>query len=456
MDTNQTMNKKVTLFKISWAIFASSKLSCSTFCRALLAGFFLSVSLLSTVATAKEEPLDQVVAVVNDDVIMQSELNNRLKQVEKQIEQRHFKLPTEDLLKKQVLDLIVVEDLQIQLAKKQGIRISDIELNHAIESIAARNKMSISKFKESLASEGLTYSDFREKIYREMLIARIQQIGVLHKIQVTDQDIRNYLSSAEGKTNKKYHLAHILVATPDNASSDDIKKSSEKAEAIYTELTKGKASFGNIAITQSQGLKALKGGDLGWRETSDLPDLFIRTAEKLKINQVSRPVRDPSGFHIIKLLGEKGAEQHFQTQYKVRHILIAPNEVRTDIEAHEIAQKLYKQLENNGNFSELAKSYSDDSASSLSSGNMGWVTPDSLVPNFAKEIEKLPLDTYSKPFKSKYGWHIAEVLNKRKKDISKKMQQAEVREVLAKRKFEEELPVWLRQLKSDAYIKEML
>ena len=446
-DTNLKMNKKMTSNLKS----GSKRLLVSLFSASIL-----SMILSSNMAFAKIEPLDQVVAVVNNDVIMQSELDARLKQIEQQIRQRNLEVPSHQQLDKQVLERMITEDLQVQAAKRQGIHINDQELSSAIDTLAKRNKMSLSKFKQTLQSQGISYAAFRAQIRREMLIARIQQIDVLYKIQITEQDVHNYLSSPEGKQKKEYHLSHILIATPDDATPADIQKASKKAEKIYTELTKDHANFGNIALAESQGQLALKGGDLGWRSTSQLPDLFIRVAEKLKVGGISRPVRDPSGFHILKLVGEKGAAQHFQTQYHVRHILIAPNEVRSNTDAHEIADKLYQKLEHKGNFSELAKAYSDDNGSSLSGGGLGWVTPDSLVPAFAKEVTTLPLDTYSKPFHSKYGWHIVEVLGKRKEDVSQKMQQAQVREVLTKRRFEEELPIWIRQLKNDAYIKEML
>lgn len=447
MGTNLKMNKNTTSTLKTWS---------KNFMTSLLSVTVLSTAMWSGIVSAKVEPLDQVVAVVNNDVIMQSELDARLKQIEQQIRKRNLKLPSKQLLNKQVLERMIVEDLQVQSAKKQGIHISDQELNSAIDTLAKRNNMSLSKFKQTLQAQGITYTAFREQIRHEMMIARIQQMDVLQKVQVTDQDIRNYLSSPEGKQNVEYHLSHILIATPDDASPADIQKASKTAENIYTELTKDSANFGNIAIAESQGQFALKGGDLGWRSTSQLPDLFIRTAEKLKTGEVSRPVRDPSGFHILKLLGKKGAVQHFETQYHVRHILIAPNEVRSDTDAHEIADKLYQQLEHKGNFAELAKAHSDDSGSSLNGGDLSWVTPATLVPAFAKKVETLPLDTYSKPFHSKFGWHIAEVLGKRKEDISQKMQQSQVRELLTKRKFEEELPIWIRQLKNDAYIKEIL
>jgi len=447
MDINLTMSKRNTLTLSIWPKIAAVCLVNAT---------LLIAALWTNTISAAPIPLDQVVAVVNNDVIMQSELNARLKQVTSQIQQRNLQAPSKKLLDKQVLERMIVEDLQLQAAKKQGIHVSDQELNNAIETIAQRNSMPLDKFKKALKEQGIKYSDFREQIKREMMIGRIQQIDVLQKIQITDQDIKNYLSSPEGLQNKELHLAHILIATPENASPSDIQKASGTIEKIYTELTKGQANFGNIAIAKSQGPYALKGGDLGWRTTEQLPDLFIRTAEQLKPGQVSRPIRDPSGFHILKLIAEKGAKQHFETQYKVRHILIEPSEVRSGTDAHEIANKVYQKLNNNGNFSELAKAYSDDSGSSLNGGDLGWVTPKALVPAFAKKVETLPLDTYSKPFYSKYGWHIVEVLGKRKEDISKQMQQAQVREILTKRRFEEELPIWVRQLKNDAYIKEML
>ena len=456
MGTNLVINNTLTLIlNKAWQLCMhpiTILLRCTLFVNAVL----FCVLTGNSLTYAKTEPLDRTIAIVNNDIIMESELDNRLKQTEQQIKSRSLSPPPEELLKKQLLDQMITEDLQLQIAKKQNIHPSDQEVNGAMDTLAKQNKMTSSEFKNLLAEQGLAYADVHQQVRREVTIARIQQMAIVKSINISDQDIANYQASPEERQQREYHLAHILIATPDNASPEDIQQAEKKAETIYSQLTGSASDFGSIAIANSQGQRALEGGDLKWRKADQLPDLFVRMAERLKPGEISRPQRDPSGFHIIKLVAARSEKQHFETQYNVRHILIKPNEVRSNIEAQEMADKIYQQLEQGSSFEKLAKTYSDDSNSSHNSGDIGWVTAESLTPAFGKEMTVLPMNTYSKPFHSQYGWHIAEILGKRRQDVSKKLRQAEIREILARRKFEEELPIWIRQLRNDAYIKVML
>ena len=455
MGTSLVINNTLTLILKTWQLCAHSM---TTALRGVI--FFNAVLFCiltgNSSAYEKIEPLDRTIAIVNNDVIMESELNNRLKQTEQQIKSRGLSPPPENLLRKQLLDQMITEDIQLQIAKKQSIHPSDGEVSSAMDTLAKQNKMTSSEFKNLLAEQGLEYADVYQQIRREVTIARIQQMAIVKSINISDQDIADYQTSPEARQQQKYHLAHILIATPDNASPEEIQQAEKKVENIYTQLTDNTSDFSSMAIANSQGQKALEGGDLKWQRADQLPDLFVRTAAKLKPGEISRPQRDPSGFHIIKLIAARSEKQHFETQYNVRHILIKPNEVRSNIEAQEMTDKIYQQLEEGAGFEELAKTYSDDSNSSHSSGDIGWVTAESLTPAFGKEIAALPMNTYSKPFHSQYGWHIAEIRGKRKQDVSKKLRQAEIREILARRKFEAELPIWIRQLRNDAYIKIML
>ena len=411
------------------------------------------LSAVANVAVAKVVPLDRVVAIVDNDVIMESELNNRLKTVRRQIQERNTALPPEHVLKQQVLERLIIEDLQLQIADRAGSRIDDASLNDAIRNIAARNGMSLDQFREALAQDGLSYNDAREQIRREMLINRVRQRRVMERVHVTDREVENFRKSEEGRQQLaiEYRLGHILVSLPEGATPDQIATARKKAEGIYDQLKNG-ADFAQTAVSQSQSQNALEGGDIGWRKADQLPTLFAEVAVDLKKGQVSRPIRSPSGFHIIKLTDTRGDEQTLQEQVKARHILIKPNEVRSDLEAQELARSLYKQLEDGADFAELAKAYSDDTGSALNGGELGWSNPQDMVPAFREKMLTSPQNVASKPFKSRFGWHILEVEGKRKEDISDKVRTAQIREILGQRKFQEELQVWLRELRDQAYV----
>ncbi|MCY4328821.1 MAG: peptidylprolyl isomerase [Endozoicomonadaceae bacterium] len=414
---------------------------------------FLTVFLLSTMVSAKVELLDKIVAIVNNSAIMQSELNSRLRHIEQNMHNQGVKAPPSDALKKHVLEFMIAEELQFQQAKKQGVNISAEELNEAVQDLAKKNNLSLSQFKESLKVDHVTLDQVKAQLYREMMIAHVQEMSVIKKIHISEQEIKRYLDSPQGEKHQQYHFAHILIAVPQNASADETGRIEQKAKTIYDELSKNPDDFGNIAIKESAGQFALKGGDLGWRSSDQLPDLFLEAAKGLQVGQITKPIKNSSGFHIIKLIGIKSSQHHIQTLYHVRHILIAPNEIRSSIEAHGLANKIYRMLRSGEDFSKLARSYSDDKNSSLNGGDLAWIATDTLDPHFAKEVTTLPINTISHPVRTAFGWHIIEVLGKKKEDVSEKLQKEQVREILTKRKFEEQLPIWIDNLKRAAYIK---
>lgn len=404
-------------------------------------------------AMAEVVPLDRIVAVVDKDVIMASDLEIRLKAVKRQLQERKTALPPEHVLKQQILDRLVLETLQLQLADRTGIRIDDWALNDAVRSIAERNGMTTEQFRKALEADGLSYREARNEIRREMLINRVRQRQVLERIQVTDQEIDHYLNSEEGKQQLavEYRLGHILVALPEGASPGEIRAARRKADGIVEQLKKG-ADFSRVAVARSQGQKALEGGDLGWRKADQLPSWFRSALKDLQKGDISAPIRSPSGFHIVKLLDKRGDRKLLQEQFHVRHILIRPNEVRSDFEAGEVAKSLYKRLQSGADFSDLARTYSDDTGTALNGGDLGWVSPNDMVPAFRDQMMNVPLNKVSIPFRSRFGWHILEVRGKRKEDVSNRVQRAQVQEILRNRKYEEELQVWLRELRDQAYV----
>ncbi|WOG26392.1 peptidylprolyl isomerase [Endozoicomonas sp. 8E] len=418
--------------------------------------FFAACCALAVVggtANAKPLPLDRIVAVVDKDVVMESELNNRIEAVQRQLSSRDIPMPPDNILKKQVLDQLILENLQLQMGQRGGIRIDDWALNDAISKIAKRNGMSVEAFRKNLESGGLSYADAREEIRREMIINRVRQRQIAERIQISDQEVDNFLKSPEGQASMQveYRLGHILIATPDNPTPDQVREAEKKANNIAIQLDRG-ANFSEMALSYSSGQNALNGGDLGWRSADQLPTLFAEQALKMTDGEVSAPIRSPGGFHIFKLNDTRGNEKHMEHQIHVRHILIKPNEIRSNLEAQMLAKSLYDRIEKGEDFSELAKAYSDDTGSALNGGDLNWVSPKTLVPEFQKAMKETPEKVVSEPFKSSYGWHVLQVLGKRNSDISDKVRRNKVREILGNRKFEEELQVWLREIRDQSYI----
>ncbi|OED44551.1 molecular chaperone SurA [Endozoicomonas sp. (ex Bugula neritina AB1)] len=407
----------------------------------------------SGTATAKVEELDRIVAVVDKDVVMESELDTRLEGIRRQLADRKINLPPENVLKKQVLEQLIVENIQLQLGKRSGIRIDDWTLNDSITRIAERNQMTVEEFKKNLEDDGLSFAETREQIRREIVINRVRQRQIAQRIQVSEQEVDNFIESPEGQSQlqAEYRLGHILIATPDNPTPDQIQSSESEAKEVYSQLQAG-TNFQELAIAKSKGQNALNGGDLGWRKSDQLPTLFANEAAKMTKGQVSEPVRSPGGFHIFKLMDIRDEDKVVQDQVNVRHILIKPNEIRSDLEARMLAKNLYERVESGELFSELAKAYSDDTGSALNGGEMSWISPDALVPEFRTVMMNIPEKTVSEPFRTTYGWHILEVLGKRKSDISNQVRRNRVRELLSSRKFEEELQVWLREIRDQAYV----
>lgn len=397
--------------------------------------------------------LDRIVAKIDQDVIMQSELDARLDAVHRQLASKNITLPPKEVLQKQVLEQLILENIQIQMGKRGGIRIDDWALNDAITRIAQRNQMSLEAFKQNLEADGLSFSQAREEIRREMIINRVRQRQVAQRVQVSEQEIDNFLNSPEGlaQMQTEYRLAHILIATPDNATPDLIQNAESHANDLSKQLRQG-ADFQALAIANSKGQNALEGGDLGWRKADQLPTLFAEQAVKMNKGQASAPIRSPAGFHLFKLIDTRGNEKVVQNQVHVRHILIKPNEIRSNLESQMQTKKLYQRVQAGEEFSELAKAYSDDTASALNGGDMGWISPDVLVPEFQTVMNIIPQKVVSEPFRTTYGWHILEVLGKRQSDISTKVRRNQIRELLSNRKFEEELQVWLREVRDQAYV----
>jgi peptidyl-prolyl cis-trans isomerase SurA len=418
--------------------------------KSLFAVLALSISSLTQAAVV---PLDRIAAIVDDGIIMQSEVNTKLRQVMNQARSSGRPLPSESVMQEQVLDLLITENIQLQMASRGGIRISEQQLNATISKIAKQNKMTLDAFKKALASDGISYIEAREQIRTEMIISKVQQIRIGNKIQISEKDLDIFLLSEHGKTqtSAEYHLAHILISLPHKSDNNVITKARKKAKKLVKQLRNG-ADFASLAMANSKSGSALKGGDLGWRKEDQLPSLFSKQAPLLKKGDVSDPIQNASGFHIIKLLDKKGGDSVFVRQHKTSHILISPSEIRTEKQAQTLIHNLYARLEKGDDLSVLAKEFSNDPGSAISGGDLGWVNKGDMVPAFEKTMHASTVGEISKPFKSKFGWHIVRVEEIREQDMGREIQRNQARQLLFGRRFQDELPVWLREIRDDAYV----
>ena len=411
----------------------------------------LGLTLFASVGIAKPQPLDRVIAVVDEGIIMNSELQQRLSLLKQQ--NAGAQLPPDNVLRKQVLERMVVESIQLQMADRAGIRISDAQLNDALQRIAAQNGMSLQQFRQAMEAEGTPFNAAREQIRDEMRISRVQRFQVGERVQISEQDIDYFLASELGKMTSaaEYQLSHILIAVPEAASASDIQAAEAKAEALREQVVNG-ADFRQLAIAESAGRNALNGGELGWRKEAQLPSIFADVVPKLNIGDVSKPVRSSSGFHLVTLTDKRGGSTRIINQSKARHILITTNELRDSREAEELINSLYQRAKDGEDFAALAKEFSDDPGSGASGGDLGWVSPGDMVPEFNQTMLDMPVGEISAPFRSQFGWHILQVQERRDTDVGEKLQRQQVRQMLYGRRFEEELPIWLRKIRSEAYV----
>ncbi len=414
----------------------------------------LGALFLGTAAHADVQPLNRVVAIVDNDVIMQTQLDARVREVQQTIAKRGAEVPPANVLTQQVLDRLILENIQLQMGERSGIRISDEELNQAMATIAQRNGMSIEQFRDALAKDGLSFNDARDQVSREMVISRVRQRRVAERIQVTEQEVKNFLASDLGKMqlSEEFRLANIVIPVQEDASSDALQAAERRAQDLYQQARQG-ADFGQLAIANSASETALDGGDMGWRKAAQLPPPFDSMISAMSVGDVTEPIRTPGGFILLKVLEKRGGEAPaVREEVNVRHILIKPSEIRTDAEAKVLAERLYQRIESGEDFAELAKSFSEDPGSALNGGSLNWIDPNALVPEFREVMNNTASGEVSKPFKSQFGWHVLQVMGRRATDSSEQMREQQALNLLRNRKYEEELQTWLRQIRDEAYV----
>ncbi|MEI6334998.1 MAG: peptidylprolyl isomerase [Methylococcaceae bacterium] len=399
------------------------------------------------------EVLGKIAAVVEDDVILEQELNQEVSTIEQRIQASKTQMPPESVLRKQVLEKMIIDRLQRQLAEKAGITVTEEMLNNSAADIAQRNNMTLEQFRAELEHQGMTYKGFLDNMRNEIIINQLRSREIGGRIKVTDREVDHYLET-QGKVGEEavqYHLGHILIAVKEAASATEIQKAQGKADNLVKKL-RGGQDFSQAAMSESEDDNALKGGDLGWRTVNDIPTLFADKVSQMRAGEVADAVRSPSGFHIIKMLEIKGLDNHIITKTKVRHILIKTNELVDDEEAKKRLLALKVRIVDGDDFASLARAHSDDKGSALKGGSLDWVTPGDLVKPFEEAMTQLDINQISEPIQTQFGWHLIQVLDRENKDDSLEHKKNLVKDAIRKRKIEEETELWMRRLRDEAYV----
>lgn len=406
-------------------------------------------------AQAELEPLDRVVAIVNNEAITERELAAEMARISNQLASRQRAMPPTDALMQQVLDRMITQRAELQFARLTGISVDDLSLDNAVRGIASDNGMTVEQFRAALAKEGTSWPSFREQVRQEMILGRLHKREVLDRMQISDKEIDDFLASKRIKTGEtsEYRARHILVALPESASPDDIAKARAKAETALKEL-QGGADFAGVAARYSESRDALEGGDLGWRTAERLPSIYAEALRHLNPGQTSELIRSPSGFHIVQLQESRGAQnaEASLTETHARHILIQPRENVSDDEARRRLNELRGRLAKGEDFADLARTYSDDKGSAERGGDLGWTRPGMMVEAFEQVMDSTAPGQVSEPFRSPFGWHILQVLERRDASGNAEFVRQQAREAIGRRKAEEELERWQRRLRDEAYV----
>ena len=397
--------------------------------------------------------LDRIVAVVDQTVITEQELEGRIATVTAQIKKQGNELPEESILRKQILERLISDTLQIQFAAQTGLKVDDSQLDKTIERIAEQNQLTLTEFSEALAKDGISMRKFRADIRNEIIIARLREREVDGRVNVSESEIDNYLTSqaSRNESQDEFEISHILIRTPEEGATEDIQKAKAKAEEAINQLKAG-ASFAKVSASFSDAPNALEGGNLGWKSGTQIPALFLDALKDMQVGENSATLRSPNGFHILKLTNKRGGNSPLVIQQThARHILIKITEVLSENEAKQKMDVIKERLDNNEKFEALARQYSEDSTAS-NGGDLGWVNPGDTVPQFEKAMNDLKDNQISAPVRSQFGWHIIQVLERRSQDMSKESARLKARQEIRNRKADEAYQDWIRELRDRAYV----
>lgn len=413
----------------------------------------LVVALTVGNAHATYQKLDAIVAIVDEDVVLASELMTRLQTVREQMQANQIPIPPNDVLVNQVMERLILENIQSQEAQRRGIEIDDETLTRAVNQFAQNNNMTLPEFQVALAKDGVSYREFREDIRGELVRTRLQRGMINRRVAITEQDVQGLLNSPayQEMFSDDYRVGHIMLAFDDDASEAVVEQAKQKAATLIKALRDG-ADFAETAVANSAASSALEGGDLGWRKAGELPSLFTEPVLEMAVGDVAEPIKTGSAFHIVKLLERRGAGTQQEAQTKVRHILVRPSAIRTPADTEALSREIHGRLVNGEDFETLAKEFSEDPGSALNGGDLGWSTPDQFVPIFAEVMEATADEALSEPFLSEFGWHILTVEGRRSQDMSEEARSNMALELLHRRRYEEERQEWLKEIRDEAFV----
>ena len=402
---------------------------------------------------AHGELLDRIAAIVNEGLVLKSDLDEQMEAVVKRLQEQKIEMPPQSVLRQQVLERLVLQEIQMQRAKHVGLTISDEQLNSALQDIAQRNKIPFDQLPTALAAQGVDYKQYRESMRKELTLTTLRQRDVIAHINVTPRELDQYLARQQtAAANDEFNVSHILISLPEAATPKQLDEIAHKAQDLAARASKGE-DFGQLAIANSNSQTALDGGQLGWRKGTQLPQFILELVVKMKPGDVSEPVRTPSGFHIVKLNERRGGEAKVViNQIHLRHILMKPNELDDDETVRQKLNKLRDRILKGEDFAGIASTASEDPGSAPDGGDLGWTGPGTFVPEFDKAIEDLQVNEISEPFKSRYGWHIVQMLGTRTYDSTDDVRRQRAFAAIRESKADEETELWLRRLRDEAFV----
>ena len=416
---------------------------------ALLSATLLAFGVLPSLGSAQIEVLDQVVAIVDDDIILASELQERVQGVRSTMESRGVEVPSDDVLIRETLDRLILDSIQLQLANRYGVRIPDQQLDEAMTRLARQNGLTLEQFRIALEQSGQSYAAAREGLRDDLAIQRVQQGNVMRNINISEQEIDNFLTTEEGEamTQPEYQVVQALLSISRGEDAAEIAAKESYVNEVLSNIQSGQPFEQAVSGTEPY---AFTGGDLGWRKLGDIPSMFADTVPTLTVGEVAK-VRSSSGLHLVYLADAVGGEQLVR-QTDVRHILVKPTEVLNEQAAEDLVVELKARIEGGEDFGELARQYSDDIGSATEGGNLGWTNPGQMVPEFEATMAGTAEGSISQPFRSEFGWHILEVKARRDKDFSGEVRRNQVAGYIRDQKYQEELDAWLRKIREEAFV----
>ncbi len=404
--------------------------------------------------TTTGELLDRVAAVVNDGVVLESELDEQVALITERLQSQNLELPPENVLRQQVLERLILQEIEMQHAERANLKVPDEALNSAMQDVAERNHIPLAQLPEALAAQGIDYAAYREAVRKELTLSLLRQRDVIQRISVTPREVDQYLEKQKNAPSQsgEYNVSHILIAVPQAATPAQLESAEKRARDVY-ERAKNGEDFAKLAVAYSNSQTALDGGSLGWRKGSELPTFLTDVIARLKPGEVSAPLRTPTGYHIVRLNEVRGTnEKVIVEQVHARHILMKTNELQDDATVRQKLLAIRDRIEKGEDFAGLAKISSEDPGSAAEGGDLGWTSPGTFVPEFEAELAKLKDNEISEPFHTQYGWHIVQVLGRRKFDSTNEIKRRQAAEAIRASHADEETELWMRRLRDEAYV----